>query len=199
MRTSGDHEPGYCWIFTVQFGMNASTVKPLLVNETAQPQSADDLYDEPQTAAEATEQFVSFRLSDEWYAVNLRAVREIVKVSQIAFLPSAPAHIAGAINLRGNIVSVTDPKRLFGLPAAAATPRSRIVVIENATAETGLLVDEVGVVLTLPVNQLEPPLATLDLSQTAYLQHVCRSEDRLLGILHADKLLGTASPGENEK
>lgn len=174
-------------------------MKRSLVNDTAQPHAGDDLYDEPQAKEEATEQFVSFRLSDEWYAVSLNAVREIVRVGQIAFLPSAPAHIAGAINLRGNIVSVTDPKWLFGLPTAAPTPQSRIVVIENTTTETGLLVDEVGEVLAIPVGRFEPPLATIDPGQAAYLQHICRAGDRLHAILQVDKLLTPASKGENAK
>ena len=151
-----------------------------------------ELYEDEPHAEEATEQFVSFRLGDEWYAVAIVSVREIVRASQIALLPSAPAHIVGVTNLRGNIISVTDPKRLFGLEATPASPLQRIVVVESATAETGLLVDEMGEVVTVATSQLEPPLATFDAAEAGFMEHTCRWGERLLAVLKTEKLLTPA-------
>ncbi len=165
-----------------------------MIEEFAMTSAALDWDDAPAAHEEATAQFVTFRLGPEWYAVGIDAVREVVRVERLTYLPSAPAQIAGAINLRGNIVSVTDPKRLFAMPAGAAGEQSRIVVIESPTAETGLLVDEVGQVVAIAPSQLEPPLATFTPAQAAYIEHVCRCDGRLLAILKGEKLL---HPGEN--
>jgi purine-binding chemotaxis protein CheW len=152
----------------------------------------EELYGDELHVEEPTEQFVSFRLGDEWYAVAIVCVREIVRASQIAFLPSAPAHIVGVTNLRGNIISVTDPKRLFGLGAAPASRQQRIVVVESATAETGLLVDEMGEIVTVATSLLEPPLATFDAAESGFMEHTCRWGERLLAVLKTEKLLTAA-------
>jgi purine-binding chemotaxis protein CheW len=150
---------------------------------------ADDLFEPQAGVEEATAQYVSFRLGTEWYAVDIAHVREVVRCAQLTYLPAAPGHIAGAVNLRGNIVSVTDARRLFGMAANALTARSRIVVVESGPLETGLLVDEMGQVLTVPVSRLEPPLATLDAARAAFIEHVCRCEGRLMAVLRPEKLL----------
>ncbi len=151
--------------------------------------TADDLFEQQGGVEEATAQFVSFRLANEWYALDIARVREVVRCSRLTYLPAAPAHIAGAVNLRGNIVSVTDARRLFGMTAAALTAHSRIVVVESGHLETGLLVDEMGQVLTVPVSQLEPPLVTLDAARAAYMEHVFRFGGRLMAVLRPEKLL----------
>src|SRR5688572_31078082 len=120
-----------------------------MIEQGTGTETDEALYGEERGAEEPTEQFCSFRLGAEWYGIPIARVREVVRVGQIAFLPSAPPHVAGIINLRGSIVSVTDPKRLFGLSQVPVNDQHRIVVIETDTAETGLLVDEVGEVLVV--------------------------------------------------
>jgi purine-binding chemotaxis protein CheW len=166
-----------------------------MIEPAAGTETDEALYGEERAAEEPTAQFCSFRLGAEWYGIPIARVREVVRVGQIAFLPSAPPHVAGIINLRGSIVSVTDPKRLFGLPPTPRTSQNRIVVIEHGAVETGLLLDEVGEVVTVPHSALEPPLVTFEPSQTDYIEHVCRRGDRLLAVLRAEKLLG---PGAEE-
>lgn len=155
--------------------------------------------DEQRRTEEPVEQFITFRLGREWYGLPITAVREVVPAGAVTKLPSAPAHILGVLNLRGILVPVTDPKRVFGLPPTEATDRGRIVIIESPEARAGLWVDEVGEVATVPRSQLEPPLATLAASQAAFLLHTCRLGDRLLAIPKADKLLGStqATSAEN--
>ena len=156
--------------------------------------AVDDLFGEAVAAEEPTEQFVTFRLGPEWYAVPIAQVREVVRCGQISYLPSAPPHVAGVINLRGNIITVTDPKRLFGQSSPALTGQHRVVVIETAAAETGLLVDEVGEVAAVALSQLEPPLVTIEPAQAVFVAHTCRWENRLLAILKGDKLVAVGGP-----
>lgn len=158
----------------------------------------DEFCDEQHTE-EPSRQFISFRLGTEWYGVPLTNVREVVRAGQITYLPSAPAPIAGVINLRGNIVSVTDPKRVFDLPQTSVSDQGRIVVVETRDSETGLLVDEVGEVVTVPVSGLEPPLATLDLAQAGLIEHTYRWKDRLVAILKAEKLLTSVADAQGER
>lgn len=164
--------------------------------EAPTPQSTGGFFDEEHAVEEATEQFLSFRLGTEWYGLSIRDAREVIRPSAITYLPSAPAQVAGVINLRGDVVSVTDPKRIFGLPAIDATESRRIVLIESGAAKTGLLVDEMGGVINVPVSRLEPPLATLEPAQAVFIQHTCRVENRLLAILKAESLVTALTQGQ---
>ncbi len=158
-------------------------------------QSPDADFDEDRVVEEPTERFVCFRLGTEWYGIPIVSAREVVHAGQIAHLPSAPAYVVGLMNLRGSIVCVADPKRIFGLPPTDASDSCRVVVIESGNARAGLLVDEAGGVVEVTISRLEPPLATLEPSQAAFIEHTCRAGDRLLAILKAEPLLQAASAG----
>jgi chemotaxis signal transduction protein len=67
----------------------------------------EDLY-ERAAPKEKNLQLIVFRLTREWYGVEITKVKEVIKVGKITYLPSCPEHIAGIVNLRGYILSVTD-------------------------------------------------------------------------------------------
>lgn len=147
-----------------------------------------DIY-ERQEPKEETRQFVVFRESSEWYAVEILKTKGIVKIERITYLPSAPGYIAGIVNLRGNILSVTDLKSIFGLAPGELTEKSRLIVIESGPFETGLLVDEVTKVVDVAVTKIDPTLTTLPPERAEYLEGEFRIEDKLIGILKVENIL----------
>ena len=62
--------------------------------------------------------WVTFRLENEKYGINVMQVQEVLRVSEIAPVPGAPSYVLGIINLRGNVVTVIDTRSRFGLPSA---------------------------------------------------------------------------------
>lgn len=148
----------------------------------------EDLYDAPEVK-EQTVKFVVFRLAGEWYGVEITKVKEVVKVNSITYLPSSPEHISGIINLRGNILSVTDLKKIFGLPPEELTEKSRLVVIESGILETGLLVDEVAEAMEAPASKIDPALLTIPLEKVEYIEGECKLDDKLIGMLKVEKVL----------
>ena len=66
-------------------------------------------------------QWVTFKLEEETYGVNVMQVQEILRYTEIAPVPGAPSYVIGIINLRGNVVTVIDTRARFGLLAADAT------------------------------------------------------------------------------
>jgi purine-binding chemotaxis protein CheW len=151
--------------------------------------SEEELYEKKEPKEEAR-QFVAFRLGAEWYGVAILKTREIVKAKPATYLPSSPAHISGIVNLRGNILSITDLKKVFGLSVERLTERSRFVVIETGELMTGLLVDEVSGIVDIPVSKIDPPLSIIAQEIAQYLEGVARVDDKLIGILKVEKLLG---------
>ena len=147
----------------------------------------EDLYGR-EAPREKTLQLVVFRLTREWYGVEIIKVKEVIKVSKITYLPSCPEHIAGIVNLRGYILSVTDLRPIFGLPHEEPTEKTRIIAIESGVFETGFLVDEVVASIEVPVSKIETALLTLPAERGKYLEGQCKVDDKLIAIVNVEKV-----------
>jgi purine-binding chemotaxis protein CheW len=132
---------------------------------------------------------ITFRLSHEWYAAEIGGVVEVIRVGDLTEVPSAPRYIAGIYNLRGTIISVTDPKKLFDLPSEALTGKTRVIVVASGEIETGLLVDEVSRVMDVSEGQIDPPLSTLSGDKGQYVKGGIRFEDRLITMIDAAAII----------
>jgi purine-binding chemotaxis protein CheW len=148
----------------------------------------EDLY-EREELKEETLQIVVFRLGREWYGVEITKVKEVIKAAKITYLPSSPEHIAGIINLRGYILSVTDLKTIFGLPHEEPTEKTRIIAIESGILETGLWVDEVVESIEVPVSKVELPLLTIPAERVKYIEGQYKVDDKLIALINVEKVL----------
>jgi purine-binding chemotaxis protein CheW len=108
-----------------------------------------------------TRQYLTFRLADETFAVNVAKVREILDFISITKVPQTPDFMRGVINLRGSVVPVVDMKLKFGMEETQKTVDTCIIVmevtIERETTIVGALADSVEEVLELEPGQIEPP------------------------------------------
>jgi purine-binding chemotaxis protein CheW len=132
---------------------------------------------------------ITFALGDEWYGIDIANVKEISKVIDIYFIPSAPNHIAGTINLRGAIVPVIDLSRFLGLSNLPAATDTSIVVVEHNQVIMGLLADQVGDIVDVPLSSIEPPLTTIEKSKAACLEGGVELNGNLLGILRLEQII----------
>ena len=148
----------------------------------------EDLY-EREAPREETLQLVVFRLTREWYGAEITKVKEVIKVSKITYLPSSPEHIAGIINLRGYILSVTDLKTIFSLTHEEPTAKTRIIAIESGILETGFLVDEVVESIEVPVSKIELALLTIPAEGAKYIEGQCKVDNKLIALIGVEKIL----------
>lgn len=148
----------------------------------------EDLY-EREELKEETLQLIVFRLAREWYGVEIARVKEVIKAGKITYLPSSPEYIAGIISLRGNILSVTDLKAIFGLPHEEPTEKARIIAVESGILETGLFVDEVTESIEVPVSKIEPSLHTLPAEGARYIKGQCKVDNKLMALISVEKIL----------
>jgi len=151
-------------------------------------QEGEDFY-ERKELREETLPLIIFRLSREWYGVEMTKIKEILKKPRITFLPSSPEYIAGIINLRGNILSVTDLKAIFGLPRDEPTEGARIVAVESGFLETGLLVDEVVESIEMQVSKIESVSPSLPPERGKYLEGLFRWENKLVALINVERVL----------
>jgi purine-binding chemotaxis protein CheW len=110
----------------------------------------------PQTQ-EGSLEVVLFSLGRERYALETRAVREVLRLIDLTPLPGAPAPFAGVTNHRGEILVVVDLRALFGIAAEGVTDLSRVVVLGEGESQVGLLADQVSEVKKLRPEAIEPP------------------------------------------
>lgn len=99
--------------------------------------------------------FLSFFLGNEEYAIAILKVQEIIGLMSITPVPRMPAHIRGVLNLRGKIVPVINLRLRFGLPAVEDTEESCVIVVQEAGALMGILVDKVSEVADIESSQIE--------------------------------------------
>jgi len=100
-------------------------------------------------------QWVTFRLQEETYGINVMQVQEVLRYTEIAPVPGSPDYVLGIINLRGNVVTVIDTRARFGLPPAEVSDNTRIVIIEAEKQVIGILVDSVAEVVYLKQSEIE--------------------------------------------
>jgi purine-binding chemotaxis protein CheW len=137
--------------------------------------------------------FVSFSLGGEEYALDVRHVREILRVPErIAHVPNAAAHLVGVTTVRESLLPLVCLRRMLGLDAGARDERSRIVVIGDATRSVGLVVDAVHEVMRVDASRLDAvPVHLREGGNPSYVQAIGRLDDgrRLVSILDAQAFL----------
>lgn len=147
-------------------------------------------------------QVVIFRLASGSYAVDIAAVREIIRPQPITVVPQAPPFVVGVINLRSSIVPVLDLRSRCGLPPAEPTKDSRVVVVQVNEQSVGLQVDAVSEVILLPSDLIEPAAGLIrGTGHEKLLRGVARLDERLIMLLDLSQAidttgLGTGNEGE---
>lgn len=140
-------------------------------------------------AADQVLQWVTFRLQEETYGINVMQVQEVLRYSEIAPVPGSPEYVLGIINLRGNVVTVIDTRARFGLPPAEVTDNTRVVIIEAEKQVIGILVDSVAEVVYLKQSEVDiaPNVGTDESAR--FIQGVANREGELLILVDLNKLL----------
>ncbi|ALO41479.1 chemotaxis protein CheW [Pseudoalteromonas phenolica] len=134
-------------------------------------------------------QWVTYKLEDETYGINVMQVQEVLRYTEIAPVPGAPSYVLGIINLRGNVVTVIDTRARFGLMSSEVTDNSRIVIIEAEKQVIGILVDSVAEVVYLRSSEIDsaPNIGTEESAK--FIQGVSNREGELLILVDLNKLL----------
>lgn len=140
----------------------------------------------------ATNQYVTFKLDDEIYALDVAHAREIVEVPRLTRMPNSPDWIRGVINLRGAVVPVIDLKHKFSMGTTELTQRSCVLLVEFEFDEglfvIGVLVDAVLAVFELPSEAIEPPPKFGARYARKYLRGVGRHDGNVFMILEANEV-----------
>ncbi len=137
-------------------------------------------------------QWGTFRLGDEIYGVNVMQIREVLRHSEITPVPGAPGYVLGIINLRGNVVTVIDTRKRFGLAPGNIDEQARIVIVEVDTQVVGMLVDSVADVTYLKQSEIETTPNIGNEETSKFIQGVCNKNDELLILIELERMIDTS-------
>ena len=106
-------------------------------------------------------QLVTFLLGKEEYGIPIARIQEIDRLSKITQTPRAPKFVEGVTNLRGEVIPVLSTRTLFALENKDSDDRTRVIIVDLGGAKTGLVVDSVREVLSIPARNIAPPPASI--------------------------------------
>jgi len=126
-------------------------------------------------AAGQTQQFVTFSVAGEMFAVPMAPVQEIIRVPDVARMPLTPPALEGLANLRGRVLPIISLRRLFGTPERDNDDATRALVIHIGQS-LGFVVDRVASVISVDAGEIEPAQVVQSVVQTDCLTGVIRRE-----------------------
>lgn len=141
----------------------------------------------PDAAAER--QFATFYVGHMLLGIDIDAVQEINRQSEITQVPHAPHYVRGVINLRGDVATVVDLRAILDLPSAPSSRQTRNLIVHHRGEAIGLLVDQISDILTLRVENIEPPPTNVDGVDGRLMSGVCTLETEILVLLDIDAVL----------
>lgn len=142
-----------------------------------------------QTSDDPILQYVTFKLDEETYGINVMQIQEVLRYTEIAPVPGAPDFVLGIINLRGNVVTVIDTRKRFGLSESEVSDHTRIVVIEVDNQVVGILVDSVAEVVYLRQSEVESAPNVGNDESAKFIQGVCNKNGELIILVEFEKLM----------
>lgn len=134
-------------------------------------------------------EFVTFRLNQEFYGIDINNVENIEKVLPITRVPYTLNYVNGVINLRGIIVPVVDLRARFGLQPKAASDESRIIIVNVDDLKIGMLVDSSSEVLQISTDEIDDAPNVRKDVDNEFVKNIGKKNGRIIMLIDLYKVL----------
>jgi len=145
-----------------------------------------------QEQAVASWQYLTFRLGEESFGIDVLKVREILDLVDVTKVPKSPEYMLGVINLRGGVVPVVDLRKRFGIVCGERTKDNCIIVLEinfgDEDVKVGIVGDMVEEVVDLRAEQIEPPPRLGSQLRTEFIVGMGKQGEDFIILLDIDKI-----------
>jgi purine-binding chemotaxis protein CheW len=142
-----------------------------------------------------TGQYLTFKLDEEVFALDIIKVREVLDFTVITKVPHTPEFMLGVINLRGSVVPVVDMRLKFGMSKTERTVNTCIIILEiemeGERVVLGALVDSVQEVIEMESGQIEPPPRIGTRLKTRFIKGMGKRDEHFIIILDIDRVFST--------
>lgn len=142
--------------------------------------------------SESTNQYLTFTLGDEVFALDIASVREVLEYTTITKVPRTPEAIRGVINLRGRAVPVVDVRLKFGMPETERTVNTCIIIVEvrlgGEETVLGALADSVKEVMDIEPKDIEPAPRMGTSIRADFIRGIGKQGDDFIILLDIDRV-----------
>lgn len=139
--------------------------------------------------------YITFKLGDEMFSIDVAQVREILDLIPITKVPRSPDFMRGVINVRGSVVPVVDMRIKFGMPKTEPTVNTRIIVMElsfdGEITVLGAMADSVHDVIELEPDQIEDPPKIGSRWRTEFIKGIGNLKDEFIILLDIDRIFSS--------
>lgn len=142
---------------------------------------------------------VLFQVGGTDYVVPAADVIQMESFAGATHVPGAPPHVAGLVQLRGQVLPVIDLRVRFGLAPVERTGDSRIVVVAEGERRVALLVDRGREVVDLRPDEFHVPPELVSEQAAGYVRSIARRGERVLMLLDLEKVMGTDATPKEER
>ncbi|MDR3011736.1 MAG: chemotaxis protein CheW [Chitinispirillales bacterium] len=142
--------------------------------------------------------YLTFKLADEEYGLEILKVREIIGLLPITSLPRTPVFVRGVINLRGKVIPVIDLRQKFELDVTEDTDQTCIIVVDvsgngqTGSIQIGILVDSVSEVLDIRGEDIEEAPAFGSSVDTAFILGMAKAKGSVKILLNIERVLSSS-------
>jgi purine-binding chemotaxis protein CheW len=135
-------------------------------------------------------EYLTWRVGDEEYGVEIQSVREIRGYEPPTRVPAAPCWVKGVVNLRGVIVPIVDLRLKLGAGRADYTALTVVIVLATRSRLVGVVVDAVSDVIDLATEAIRPPPQFGEAAQAGFITGIAAADQRMLMLVDMMRLLG---------
>lgn len=148
-----------------------------------------------QTHLQTQQEFLSFVLGQEQYALEITAVKEIRGYEPVTKIANAPAFIKGVLNLRGDIVPIIDLRIKFNIGTPVYNEFTIVIMLNVLNRIVGIVVDGVSDVIRLNDDEIRPPPEFGVAFDSRYLQGLASVEEEMVILVNIESLISSSELG----
>lgn len=134
-------------------------------------------------------QYLTFKIEDEDYGVEIAYVKEIIKMRPIIKVPEMPKFIEGITNLRGDLIGVLDVRTRFGKPTKEHDEETCIIVTSYGEYTLGMIVDAVQETAIIKEEDIAPPPSAKLSYANQFIRNIGKVGDQVKLLLDVERFL----------
>ena len=156
---------------------------------------------EAREAAENNDfKMVTFSLGGKDYGIDIMKVKEILKVNKFTYVPNSETYVKGVYNLRGDIISIIDFRKMFGVPEIKKDDDLEDIIVLNLDDKRiGVIVDSINKVIALPSETIKEPHPIFSNINIKYIMGIVEKGSSIYLILDVERILGAEAEEEEEE
>lgn len=144
-----------------------------------------------------SEQYITFTIGEEDYAISIINVEEIVKVTNLIKVPKSQPYYVGLMDIRGKVVNMIDlSKKIMNRKLNQNNPMNRAIIVKIKGKSLGVIVDKVSHVVRFTESQIDPPPPSVKGMSSRYIVGVAKKENRFIIIMDIEEILSAEELSE---